>query len=329
MLEPPRIVTVIPCLNEEQHLEKLVLQLVSASRVLPMQIVVADGGSTDRTCEIADRLSYTHDNVALIHNPRRLQSAGINKAAAAYAEAEYLIRIDAHAEYPDNYCQILLDEMAKTGAHSIVVTMNTIGTGGFQKAVALVQNSRLGNGGAAHRNQAAEGMWVDHGHHALIRLDALRAVGGYDENFSHNEDAEFDIRLRQAGYKIWLTGRTSVTYFPRSTPLALFRQYIKHGFGRASTIMKHCTVPKLRQLAPAAVLPAMLLALFASRCALLALPLLFWGGVCLVYGLMLGIRAGDIRLAMAGPAAMLMHAGWSIGFWRGIATAALKRMMTG
>ena len=33
-----------------------------------------------------------------------------------------------------------------------------------------------------------------------MRIAAFRGVGGYDESFSHNEDAELDYRLRQAGY---------------------------------------------------------------------------------------------------------------------------------
>jgi NADH:ubiquinone oxidoreductase subunit 5 (subunit L)/multisubunit Na+/H+ antiporter MnhA subunit len=37
--------------------------------------------------------------------------------------------------------------------------------------------------------------WIDHGHHALFKTTAFLAAGGYDESFSHNEDAEFDARL--------------------------------------------------------------------------------------------------------------------------------------
>jgi succinoglycan biosynthesis protein ExoA len=44
--------------------------------------------------------------------------------------------------------------------------------------------------------------FVEHGRHALIRLDAFRAVGGYDATQSHNEDAEFDYRLTGNGGRI-------------------------------------------------------------------------------------------------------------------------------
>jgi succinoglycan biosynthesis protein ExoA len=312
-----RILAVIPSLNEELHIGPVVERLAIATKDLPVRIVIADGGSTDRTVEIAKALARVYPNVTHLHNPKRLQAAAINRTVAEYgAEAEFLIRIDAHADYPDNYCQTLINEAEQTGADSVVVAMNTAGIGAFQKAVAAAQNSKLGTGGAAHRSANQQGQWVDHGHHALMRIKTFRAVDGYDETFSHNEDAELDTRLCQDGYKIWLTGKTSMTYYPRSSPLALLRQYMDHGCGRARNILKHNTLPKLRQLVPAAVLPALMLALLAPIWHGFAWPLEIWAGFCLAYGGLLSWRAHDPLLALSGPAAMIMHLGWSIGFWR-------------
>jgi hypothetical protein len=70
-------------------------------------------------------------------------------------------------------------------------------------------------------------------------IAAFRAVGGYDESFSHNEDAELDFRLRQAGFRIWMTDKTVMTYYPRASVLPLFRQYLGYGRGRAKNILKH------------------------------------------------------------------------------------------
>src|SRR5207248_7193295 len=132
----------------------------------------------------------------------------------------WLVRVDAHADYPPNYASTLIAEARRTGAASVVVAMETRGEGTFQRAVAAAQNSRLGAGGSPHR-RVTPGRWVDHGHHALFRLDAFEAVGGYDEGFSHNEDAEFDLRLRQQGGRIWLTDKVRIGYHPRATPSAL------------------------------------------------------------------------------------------------------------
>lgn len=316
------ILAVIPCLNEEAHLEQLARSLVKNNRALSFRLVIADGGSADKTPEIAQRLATEYPNVFFLHNPKRLQSAAVNLAAAVYGDdAEFLIRLDAHADYPPTYCETLIAEAKAIKAAAVVVAMHTIGGAPFQRAAAAAQNSKLGNGGASHRTVRGEGAWVDHGHHALMCLDAFRAIGGYDESFSHNEDAEFDIRLRQAGYKIWLTGKTSLVYYPRAQAWPLFRQYFRFGQGRARTILKHRIRPKARQLAPAAVLPAALLALLTPVCLIAILPLLAWVTLCLGYGLALGMRDRNAAIMLAGPAAMLMHFGWSLGFWTGICKA--------
>lgn len=315
------VLITIPCLNEEAHIEPLVRALVADCRDLPAMIVIADGGSADRTAAIAGALADEFENVFYLHNPGRIQSAAVNLAVETFGRgADWLIRIDAHCGYPDDYCRTVLEEARATNADSVTVAMETVGKRVFQRAVAAAQNSKLGNGGSAHRRANGQGRWVDHGHHALMRLEAFRAVGGYDESFSHNEDAELDIRLGKAGYKIWLTGRVAPLYYPRAAALPLFRQYCNYGRGRARTILKHRIRPKARQMAPAAVLPAALLALAAPLWWGFALPLAAWALLCLGMGAAMAVRAGDVRLALAGPAAMLMHAGWSLGFWRAMLT---------
>lgn len=314
-----KILAVIPCLNEDKHIDGVVRHLVAHTQLLSIQIVIADGGSADRTIELAKALAAEFSNVVYLHNPKKLQSAAVNLAVETYgADAQWLIRLDAHAGYPDDYCQILIAEAIATQAASVVVGMDTQGTGFWQGAAAAAQNSKLGNGGSAHRKAGASGSFVDHGHHALMQIDAFRAVGGYDDSFSHNEDAELDHRLGKAGYKIWLTSKTDLVYYPRSTPIALYRQYFRFGKGRARTILKHKIIPKLRQMIPAAVAPAALLFLLAPLHWLAAVPLLAWAFLCLAYGALLAVKAKNPRVAMAGPAAMLMHMGWSFGFWVGM-----------
>src|SRR5262249_58872642 len=66
-----------------------------------------------------------------------------------------------------------------------------------------------------------------------MTIRAFNAVRGYDDSFSHVEDVVLDIRLRAAGFAIFLTGEVEVAYYPRRTMAALFRQYRNVGRGRA------------------------------------------------------------------------------------------------
>lgn len=319
------ILIVIPCLNEATHIGGLLDQLRPAAARLGGRIVAADGGSTDGTQAIVEKIVAQDPRVILLANPKRLQSAAINLAVATLGEgADYLIRIDAHGGYPDDYCDRLVEEALATGADSVVVSMLTAGTGAVQKAVAAAQNSKLGTGGSKHRHMS-EGEWVDHGHHALMRIAAFRQVGGYDESFSHNEDAELDYRLRQAGYRIWMSGRTQMVYYPRSTLKSLYFQYLGYGRGRARNVLKHRMVPKVRQMIPLLVAPVVLLALFSFVHWLAAVPFLLWAAVCLGYGLATAIRQRNASIALAGVSAMVMHFGWSVGFWQQLLTPRSQR----
>ncbi|BCG98276.1 glycosyltransferase family 2 protein [Mesorhizobium loti] len=311
----PSSLIVIPCLNEAAHISALLGQLCPAAARLGARIVVADGGSTDGTLAIVEQIAAKDPRVVLLHNKRRIQSAAINLAVGTFGEgAEYLIRIDAHGGYPDDYCDRLLEEALATSADSVVVSMLTSGSGAVQKSVAAAQNSKLGTGGSKHRHLSA-GEWVDHGHHALMRISAFGAVGGYDETFSHNEDAELDYRLRQAGYSIWMSGKTQMVYYPRASLKGLYFQYLGYGRGRAKNVLKHRVIPKVRQMVPLAVLPVVLLAAFSFVHWIAAVPLLVWASVCLGYGLVTAIRQRNADIALAGVSAMVMHFGWSVGFW--------------
>lgn len=306
---------VVPCLNEAAHITSILRQFRAARARLGGRLVIVDGGSTDGTCARVEAEIARDPHIHLLHNPRRIQSAGINMAVDAFgADAGYLVRVDAHCAYRDDYCDVLLAEARATGANSVVVSMHAEGRGALQRAIAAVQNAPIGNGGSKHRN-AARGEFVDHGHHALISLPAFRSVGGYDPSFAHNEDAELDHRLTAAGHRIWLTGKTRVTYFPRSTWAGLARQYFNHGAGRARNILKHQTMPKPRQLKVVAILPAVLLASLAPVTPLAALPSFLWASLCLAMAVPLALRGHDLALVVAAPMAMVMHLSWSAGFW--------------
>lgn len=304
---------VIPCLNEEQHLPALLDQLLADDP--DRLIVVADGGSRDASRAIVARYATAHPNIVLMDNPDRIQSAGINRAVAAWgAERRWLVRVDAHCLYPDRYVSGLIAAAKERQAVSVVVPMVTVGTGCFQRAVAAAQNSVLGTGGSAHRSVGA-GRYVDHGHHALMDIAAFRRVGGYNEAMSHNEDAELDLRLAREG-AIWLEPGQAITYFPRADPVSLWRQYRNYGKGRAQTIGLHRIKPRLRQLVPLAVPLAVLCALLTPLSWVFALPLFGWVALSLIFGALIGIRAGSACALMAGPAAMIMHLAWGWGFIR-------------
>lgn len=310
-----RILVVVPCLNEAAHLPGLLAQLRDDRSA--GTIVIADGGSSDGSQEIVRAAARLDSRVKLMDNPRKRQAIGINLAVARFGGGhDWLVRIDAHCIYPSSYVQGLLQTAQRMEAGSVVVPMRTQASAKacFQQGVAAAQNSLLGTGGSAHR-RPGKGQWVEHGHHALMRLADFSQAGGYCETFRANEDAELDVRLGANGTRIWLEPSLAIDYFPRRSALALWRQYYHYGRGRAMTVRRHCLRMRMRQMAPLAVAPAALAALAAPAFPPAALPALIWIAASLLYGTVLALRQRSGCVLWSGVAAIIMHAAWSTGFW--------------
>jgi succinoglycan biosynthesis protein ExoA len=310
------ILIAIPCLNEEAMLPALLEGLIANAATCQSLIVVIDGGSTDQTRAIADDFATRFPGrVVRLDNPKRYQSAALNLAAQTLGEGRsWLARVDAHCHYPSAYVSALRAAAQRTGADSVVVPMVAVGKGCFQRAVAAAQNSKLGTGGSAHRHAGA-GQWVDHGHHALINLAKFNAVGGYDDRYTHNEDAELDLRLTQLGCRIWLEGPLTIDYVPRNRASSLARQYWNYGRGRAQTVLQHRSKLKLRQTLPLFVAPALFICPLGLIFPPLTLPLALWLGLCLLVGAGVGLRERSPCAVASGVPAAIMHMAWSLGFW--------------
>lgn len=321
-VDPSSILAVIPALNEERHIEDCIRSLMQGSPMLKLvPLVVADGGSTDQTTVIVRSLMAEFPNLRLLDNPKKLQSAAVNYAAGTHATANtrWLVRCDAHSVYPQNFILHVAEALQRKGAASVVIPMDAVGETCFEKANAWVVDTLLGSGGSAHRG-GRRSHYVDHGHHAGFDISWFRQIGGYDETFSHNEDAEYDHRLGLAGGKVWLDADIRIQYVPRGSVRALARQYFNYGKGRARNLRKHNGRLKLRQAVPIFALAGSLAGLVAS--------VFFWPAIALPLGYLSILAGASAAVAarhrsacglLAGLAAGTMHMAWATGFiWESV-----------
>jgi succinoglycan biosynthesis protein ExoA len=317
---PRSVLVVIPTLNEAANIERIVVQLLNdPAEVECTTIVVVDGGSTDQTVEIVEGLARIAPHVLLLNNTKKIQSAAVNLAVFHHGKShEVVVRCDAHSRYPVGFVNRLLSSLVRTGADTVVVPMDTIGEDCIQRAIAWTSNSILGTGGAAHRAGLKSG-FVDHGHHAAMWIDTFDALGGYDETFKTNEDAEFDARLTRVGGGVYLDADIRIGYFPRASFWKLARQYFSYGVGRSRTMRRHPASIRLRQL----VVPANLCFLAISvPFTTLSKSFLIWP---IFYGAILAfmsIHVAIVRQRMCGLlssfAAFVMHTSWAAGFFYGL-----------
>ncbi|MFT3731439.1 MAG: glycosyltransferase family 2 protein [Hyphomicrobium sp.] len=316
---PSQFTTIVmPALNEEHYIAEAIRSLLPADDTVDFELLVLDGGSTDCTRRIVEGIVASNSRVKFIHNPRRTQSAAMNIGAEICdPRTAILLRADCHAVYPPGFVENCVDALGSAASSSVVVSMRAVGKTPVQKAIAAAQNSKLGNGGSRHRGASQSG-YVDHGHHAAFDRATFRSLGGYDESAPFNEDAEFDARLAQSGGRIYLDSRSIIDYFPRSSFSSLAKQYYRHGWGRANTLVKHGMRPKLRQVLPVVILLTFVLATVAWPFvgAIALLPPAGYLALCLTWGVFLAFRFRQPELALAGLAAVIMHLSWAAGFLR-------------
>jgi glycosyltransferase involved in cell wall biosynthesis len=315
---PPFVTVAMPCLDEERHVEACLrsvrVQDYPADR---LEIVVADGGSTDRTRAIVERIAAEDPRVTLVDNPGRLQAAGMNEIIRR-ARGEVIVRMDVHAEYAPDYVRKCVEVLERTGADNVGGAQRPEAATPFQRAVRAALASPLGAGGARYRSAAGEG-FVDTVYLGAFRREVFERVGLYDPGAITNEDAELNQRIRDSGGSVYLSREIVVHYFPRETPGALARQYYRYGRGRARTLLKHHRLPSVRPLIPfLTVVAAAVLAVTSALRRFTPVALSAYAVLTGAEALRVGRRLGAAGVAAVWSIFPIMQAAHGIGFAAGL-----------
>ena len=308
----PAISVILPVLNEESHLEGAVLSVLSQDYRGPLEIILALGPSRDRTNEIATKLASQDNRVKLLDSPTGKTAAGLNLALAA-SKSPVVVRVDGHAQIPNNYISLIVEILNKTGAVNVGGVMAAVGTTAFERAVAGAMRSPLGVG-ASRFHTGGEAGEVDTVYLGAFRREALVAIGGFDERFTRAQDWELNFRLRENGGVIYFDPRLHVTYRPRSSVSALAKQYFEYGRWRRVVSRRHSGTINYRYLAP----PFALLGFSASLILGIALSSIFFIPA-LVYLLFVVLASLKISTSIREYLLLLlviptMHFAWGAGF---------------
>jgi succinoglycan biosynthesis protein ExoA len=330
----PLVSIIIPCYNEEATirllLEALLQQTYPRAR---MEVVIADGLSTDRTREEVAAFQKEHPDLSLlvVDNPQRIIPAGLNVALAS-ARGEIVVRLDGHCvPHPDYVARCVSDLTQGLGDNvGGVWEIHPGGDGWVAQAIAIAAAHPLGVGDALYRfaTQASAVETVPFG--AFYRALVGR-VGPFDETLLVNEDYEFNARVRLAGGRIWLDPAIRSVYFARAKLGALAKQYWRYGYWKLRMLRRYPATIRWRQaLPPLFVLSLLALALLSpwQRLARLGLvvEVAFYGLVLLLAGVQLAVRQKNPALSIGIPLGIAtMHLAWGSGFIWSLMSSLVKQ----
>ena len=316
------VTVILPVRNEAnfiaRNLEAIFNQDYPQER---LEVIVADGMSTDGTREIIKSLQEQHSNLQLIENPGKIVATGMN-AALSRARGRIIVRVDGHTIIDRNYIRECVNTIRRSGADNVGGRMDAVGEGRFGQAVAKATSSRFGVGGARFHYSARE-EWVDTVYLGAWPRDVFVRIGLFDEELVRNQDDEFNYRLLSSGGKILLNPKIKSVYYNRNTMRKLWRQYFQYGFWKVRVMQKHSSQMRPRQFAP----PMLVIALVLS---LLTAPFLAagkWAFILVAGPYLIAIMAASLIAALKGkrrlflllPATFaILHLAYGFGFCFGL-----------
>jgi len=245
--------TVIICTrNEERHisacLESLLANTYPIDRV---QILVCDGRSTDATRDLVQQIADEHPCVGLVDNPGHTAPRGFNLGIDS-ATGDVVAILSAHATVAPDWierCVLALQdhpEVAGVGGR-----MTTVAKGTWGPIIADALSCPFGVGYNRFRIGGSPG-YADTIVFGAYRRETFKTYGVFDEELARNQDDEFNYRVRSRGGKLWFDPSIQSTYYARSSPAHLYRQYAQYGFWKPLVYRKCPGTFAWRQLAPPA-----------------------------------------------------------------------------
>ncbi len=217
---------IIPVLDEEASLPRTIRSCREAG---PCEVVVADGGSRDRTVEIA------HARADAVVETTRGRAAQMNAGAAA-ARGDVLLFLHADSRLPGGSATAVLgalEDPAVVGGAFRLRLAASPGAGRYARGLLGITGRMIGARACVTRSFTGDQA-------IFVRAETFRAVGGYPE-IPLMEDVEMSRRMRRAGktvllpHRVETSGRRWEAWGPLRTVLFMWRLRVGYLLGMTPT----------------------------------------------------------------------------------------------
>lgn len=211
---PFAISVVIPALNEEDSIRTLLTGVLNQS-LMPVEVIITDGGSTDSTRDIIEEFIAAGAPVRLICVTKSMPGRARNLAARE-VKTDWIAFTDAGITLTRDWLAALETKAAEKSADVVYGTYEPVTKSFFTEcaAIAYVPPPFATDDGFVRPRSIAS---------ALVRRGAWESVGGFPEELRSAEDLLFMNSVEQAGF---VTARTAG---------ALVYWQIQTGFGPTFT----------------------------------------------------------------------------------------------
>ncbi len=295
-----------------------------------MEVLVADGMSTDGTRDIVADLSSRHlqHSVRVVDNPGRIVATGLNAALKA-TKGEVVVRIDGHCRIAPDYVTRCVEHLRRDDVDGVGGPINTVASTPVGRAIAAAMSSTFGVGGAAFRTVRDKTMLVDTVPFPAYTRRAIDIAGPFDEELIRNQDDEYNYRLRKLGARILMASDVRSDYYCRTSLRSLWLQYYQYGFYKVRVMQKHVLQMQLRHFVPPLFVLFVVGGLILGSVSawvrrLWVLVLLTYGLAILIASIVAAHRTGVHRPWLLPVAFPILHLSYGSGFLVGLVAFARR-----
>lgn len=330
--ELPLVSVIMPVRNETTYIQRSLAAVLAQDYPADLlEVIVADGMSTDGTRKIVQTIQIEHPNVRLIDNPKLIAPAALNLATSG-AHGEIIVRVDGHCEIAPGYVTNCVRHLMQDGVDGVGGSVETVGESEMARAIAAAMSSTFGVGGTAFRTTHGRTMLVDTIPFPAYTRQIVEAAGPYDETLVRDQDDEYNYRIRKLGGRLLLAADVNSLYYSRSGLASLWRQYFGYGFWKARVLWRHPRQMKARQFVPAASVACLgfgVLFFPFSRPVrrLLLIALLVYGSASRLASACVATQTDRRHLPKLPAAFAAMHLSYGTGFLLGNAAIVVRRLL--
>ena len=336
-MEPaPIVATIIPTWQEVAHIERCLRSFMEQTYPTNShQILVIDGGSTDGTIEIVDRLAKESRDtdgpeIILLENPDRFVPHARNLALEYFRQdTEFILEMIGHAWVPPEHIAVRVERMLaieaqigrKLGGLGSIVIESDLPLQKVGMWVEAALSCPLGGSGQFARFKKEGPTKIPP--FTLYRREAIESVGGWNEGFITTQDSEINLRLIANGWPLWRTPRTHVRMAKRTTIGKWWKMGYRYGFWRTKHVLEAKSRIRIGEYLPWVGL-ALIIGLAIDGQSTLNVPNFMWPVIAytltlLAVGVSEARRARKVSMFYGVPMLLfLLHSSFSIGLLVGL-----------
>jgi cellulose synthase/poly-beta-1,6-N-acetylglucosamine synthase-like glycosyltransferase len=322
----PLVSFLIPAYNEEKHIGNMLKSLEAQDYPRDkIEIIIADGNSTDNTVSIIKGFQKKNKRIILLKNPTRNTAVGRN-ICLKHANGKYIFNYSGHAYASKKFVATLVSKLEKSpkkvGAYGVSSNPpdNELNFTGL--CIQTVFSTFFGGAGFVDQNIRMEKERpVRSVAFSAYKREVFDKIGTFDEDLWCGQDGEFNLRLNKEGYELIYTPDSSVSLQKKDSPERFFKQMYNYGLGASLRVKKHPDSFKVYYLLPTIGVVFLALLLLFSLISLDVAQVL---GVLLFIYIVIGIiwafiKSKKISIALAAPFFyFIIHAGYGIGYLDGV-----------